>query len=103
MNETFFLGAAIGAIAAAVVLVRMRSGGPEPSALWRLEAKLDALLKHAGVQFDPLGDAPPLVVDAIRRGQKIEAIREYRAATGADLKAAKDFVEALERRGVPRV
>lgn len=71
----------------------------------RLEAKLDALLKHHGVRFDPFADVPPPVLEALRRGKKIEAIREYRAATGVDLKEAKDYVEelsAMQGGGHPR-
>ncbi len=34
-------------------------------------------------------------------GRKIEAIKQYRAATGAGLAKAKDAVEALERGGSP--
>ena len=37
---------------------------------------------------------PPLVVDALQRGQKIEAIRLMREITGAGLKEAKDLVDA---------
>ena len=38
------------------------------------------------------------IIDALRSGQKISAIKLYREATGADLKEAKDFVEALTER-----
>jgi len=31
----------------------------------------------------------------MRRGKKIEAIKEYRLATGARLKEAKDYVEEV--------
>jgi ribosomal protein L7/L12 len=46
------------------------------------------------------GDAPPSPerVDLfIRSGQKIEAIKAYRALHRVDLKTAKDAVEARER------
>jgi hypothetical protein len=33
----------------------------------------------------------------MRRGKKIEAIKEYRLATGARLKEAKDYVEEAQR------
>jgi hypothetical protein len=36
------------------------------------------------------------VIDAIRRGNKIDAIRLLRDQTGMDLKEAKDTVEAYE-------
>jgi len=39
------------------------------------------------------------LMDLIRSGKKIEAIKEYRERTGAGLKEAKDAVEALERGG----
>jgi len=46
------------------------------------------------------GSAPPTSerIDLfIRSGQKIEAIKEYRALHRVDLKTAKDAVEARER------
>ena len=41
-------------------------------------------------------DSMSAVAAALRNGNKIEAIKLYRAATGADLKASKDAVEAME-------
>jgi ribosomal protein L7/L12 len=61
----------------------------------RTEAKVDLLLKHAGLTYDPRANVPPGVLDALRAGQKIEAIRQYRMATGVDLKTAKEFVDGL--------
>lgn len=66
--------------------------------LSQLDAKLDALLKHAGIRFDAYGDVPPKVADAVRHGKKIDAIKAYREATGADLRDAKEYVEELQRR-----
>lgn len=40
------------------------------------------------------------IVALLRAGQKIEAIKIYREATGRGLKEAKDAVEAIERRDV---
>jgi ribosomal protein L7/L12 len=37
------------------------------------------------------------LLDLLAAGQKLEAIKRYREATGAGLAAAKDAVEALER------
>ncbi|MGP0066347.1 MAG: hypothetical protein ACLQGP_22510 [Isosphaeraceae bacterium] len=68
------------------------------SAISRLEAKLDLLLKNAGLDYDPYADLPPSVVDSLRKGEKIEAIKRYREATGADLKTAKEFIEEAQRR-----
>jgi ribosomal protein L7/L12 len=64
----------------------------------RIEGKVDALLEHSGVRFDPYRDIPPAVAEAVRAGRKIEAIKHYRMATGAGLKDAKEYVEELQRR-----
>jgi ribosomal protein L7/L12 len=66
--------------------------------LSRLEAKVDALLKDAGIEFDEFADVPPDVRAALERGQTIAAIKHYREATGVDLKAAKTFVDEIRRR-----
>jgi hypothetical protein len=42
------------------------------------------------------GLLPPAVVAALRRGDKIEAIRLLRQATGVGLKEAKDTVESFQ-------
>jgi hypothetical protein len=102
MTEQFWLGLVVGGLIATAVVARMTSGRSHLQPLSRLEAKLDALLKHAGIQFDPYADVPQPVIDALRRGKKIEAIKEYRAATGAGLQEAKDYVEELQRRASPR-
>ncbi len=42
--------------------------------------------------------APPGVVEALRAGNKIEAIRLYREANKTGLKQSKEAVEALEKK-----
>jgi ribosomal protein L7/L12 len=66
--------------------------------LSRLEAKIDLLLAHAGLEYDPYANLPASVAEAVRGGDKIAAIKAYREATGAGLKEAKDFVEEARRR-----
>ncbi len=74
---------------------RQGSGADLKKRQLRLEAKVDMLLKHAGLTYDPRANVPADVLDALRAGQKIEAIKRYRQATGVDLKTAKEFVESL--------
>ena len=64
----------------------------------RLDVKLDLLLKHAGVEYDPYKTLPPEVINALQNGQKIQAIKLYREASGVGLKDAKDFIEDAQRR-----
>ncbi|PBC62344.1 hypothetical protein BKI49_19010 [Streptomyces sp. Tue6028] len=59
----------------------------------RVERKLDLILDHLGVHA---GDPElPQVTALLREGKKIQAIKAYREATGADLKEAKDAVERM--------
>jgi ribosomal L7/L12-like protein len=66
--------------------------------LSRVEAKLDLLLKQANIKYDPYASVPLDIVQALREGRKIEAIKLYRQSSGVGLKEAKDFVEEVERR-----
>jgi ribosomal protein L7/L12 len=67
--------------------------------LRHVQSKLDALLKHAGVQYDPFLNTAKEVSEALMRGEsKIRVIAAYRKATGVGLKEAKDCVEELMRR-----
>ncbi len=68
------------------------------AAISGLHGKLDALLKHAGIEFNPYENLAEDVVRAIQRGEKIQAIKHYRAATGVGLKEAKEFIEEVQRR-----
>jgi hypothetical protein len=73
----------IAAIAAVILLALVNRRGERPGS-----ARLRS------------GDGPPSperVDQFIRAGQKIEAIKEYRALHGVDLKSAKDAVEARGR------
>ena len=77
----------------AVLSLFIRGGGSDGACLARLERKLDITLKHLGI--DATADVNPRVLELVRSGQKIEAIKLYRSETGVGLKEAKDFVESL--------
>jgi len=64
----------------------------------RLERQIAFLLEDLGLEYhdEPNHGVSPQIVDLIRRGRKIQAIKLYRQQTGAGLRAAKDFIEALE-------
>jgi cbb3-type cytochrome oxidase subunit 3 len=62
--------------------------------LFRLERKLDLMLKHLSIdisQLDVLSEEARKLADA---GQKIAAIKAHREQTGLGLRDAKDDVEA---------
>lgn len=99
MNEAMF-GSALVGIGLALLFIRLSSIERRLQRLSRLDAKIDALLRHAGVRFDAFEDVPADVREALERGETILAIKRLRQATGVDLKEAKEFVDDLRRRKV---
>jgi ribosomal protein L7/L12 len=97
MNEAIVVGTAI-VVGWTVLLVRLSSVERRLNRLSRLDAKVDALLAHAGITFDEFRDVPPDVREALERGETILAIKRLRQATGLGLKEAKDFVDEIRRR-----
>jgi hypothetical protein len=94
MLMLFVLGIIIGSNG-----LSANNSGKRTLILWRVEAKLDLLLKQANLSFDLDQSLPAGVVEALQRGEKIRAIKFYREATGVGLKEARDFVEEVQRRG----
>lgn len=85
-------GATLGlVIVLFVIILRMQK---QIARLAHVDAKLDQLLSHAGLKYDPLANMPREAADALQRGDKIEAIRLYRASTGVGLAEAKRVIDA---------
>lgn len=59
--------------------------------LLRIEAKLDSLLEHLNLEFNPDTAIGRLAAE----GDKIEAIRLHRSCYGSSLLDAKKSVEAM--------
>jgi ribosomal protein L7/L12 len=99
-EEMGFIAVAVLCVAALISILGTRITSLERrlAALSAVDAKLDLLLQHAGLKYDPYKSVPDVVVEAVRAGKKIQAIKRYREATGVGLKEAKDFVEELQRR-----
>ena len=89
MDGTFWLVLVLGLLMMAQYL-SPRANGSNNS---RLERKVDLILKHLGI--DPNPGVDEKVLELMRAGQKIEAIKLYREQTGVGLKEAKDYVESL--------
>lgn len=60
-----------------------------------LEVKVDALIKHTGIEFDDSTLVPVEVYQALKAGHRLKAIRLYRKITGAGLKEASEVVDGL--------
>ena len=84
----------------AVASVSVRAAAARDRALTgerlaRLERKVDALLRH--LQVDVPEPDQSDILEHLRHGRKIHAIKAYRERTGASLADAKIAVEQLAR------
>ena len=99
MNETIVASALIGA-GVTLLFVRLLAIERRLARLSRVDAKLDALLRNAGVTFDEYQDVPPEVREALQQGRTVLAVKLIRQTTGVGLKEAKEFVDEVRRRQV---
>ena len=70
-----------------------RGRASEPSRLQAVDRKLNLILANLGI--DPYEGMDQQIIELVRGGQKIQAIKLYREQTGAGLKESKDYVEGL--------
>jgi ribosomal protein L7/L12 len=65
----------------------------------RLEAQVEFLFKHLGVQMAADGSlvVDPRIIDALKKNNLIEAIKIYREITGVGLAEAKMAVEEINK------
>lgn len=64
----------------------------------KLENQIAFILQQQGLNYreeENLGVSPE-IINLMRQGKKIQAIKLYRQETGAGLKQAKEFVDSLE-------
>jgi len=103
MSEAFLVTVVVVLACAVIVSVQTRLLALQRrlDRLSRMDGKLDAMLKHSGIRFDPLDGLPAEALAALRQGRKIDAIKHYRQATGAGLAEAKDVIEEALRRDAP--
>jgi hypothetical protein len=91
-SSLFLAGMALGLLGQALEIARLRK---RLAGLSRIEGKLDLVLEHAGLKYVPYANLPAPVITALQSGNKIQAIKLYRDATGAGLKEAKDLMEEI--------
>lgn len=96
-NEAFLIFLIV--VCTLFIQLRLRMIDRRMDRLSRLDAKIDTLLKHAGMTFDEFYDVPPGVREPLEEGKRILAIQRYRELTGAGLVEAKAFTEEIRRRG----
>ncbi|MEV0902083.1 hypothetical protein [Actinoplanes sp. NPDC049802] len=70
-----------------------RDRARQSARLAAVERKLDLLLARMEIP-EPAADYPD-VLEHLRNGRKIQAIKAYRAHTGADLAEAKRIIDRL--------
>ena len=57
-------------------------------------------MADSGIEYDPGEGVEDQAIEPLKAGNKIEAIKRYRESSGEGLKAAKEYVEEIQRRGV---
>ena len=74
----------------AVSLLRMR--------VKQLEGQVEFLYKHLGVTYipEPGPDEDPRIIEQLKKGNMIEAIKIHRELTGSSLPEAKMVVEGIK-------
>ncbi|ELB2789022.1 hypothetical protein J4H53_23600 [Vibrio alginolyticus] len=60
-----------------------------------LECKIDLLLERSGLSLDKHFGVSVKVLDAVKSGNNLKALRLYRVETGASLLDAKKVIEEL--------
>ncbi|MEV4702206.1 hypothetical protein [Actinoplanes sp. NPDC049316] len=93
----------LGALLLGLILLAAGTAGIErrerqriAARLATIENKLDAVVAHLGAAVPE--PSYPEVEGLLRDGRLIEAVRAYRADTGADLLTAKQAVDAIAAR-----
>jgi hypothetical protein len=66
--------------------------------LRRIERKLDLIIQHLAIETGETTAMPDEARRLADKGQKVQAIKAYREATGADLREAKEAIEAYIHR-----
>ncbi|MBI9050124.1 MAG: hypothetical protein JEZ00_11935 [Anaerolineaceae bacterium] len=63
----------------------------------KLEKQIALILQQNSLNYreEPNMGVSSEIINLVRQGKKIEAIRQYREETGAGLKQAKEFVDSL--------
>ena len=63
----------------------------------KLERQVAFLLENRGLEYaeEPNQGVSPEIMDLVRQGRKIEAIRLFREENSVGLREAKEFIESL--------
>lgn len=63
----------------------------------KLESRMSFLFRRLNIAAEevPKWNASPAVIELVKRGDKVAAIRAFMDETGSGLKDAKNFIEAL--------
>ncbi len=98
MDATTVVAIVIAVVGLVLILAsgKARRSSVETARLAAIERKLDAVMRHLGIE-EPAPAQDPDVVSHLVKGEKIHAIKVYRERTGVSLAEAKDAVEHIAR------
>jgi hypothetical protein len=88
-------GSAVALVLVGLVTAALSPGRDKPDPqLVAIERKLDLIMEHFGLALPEFPETVG-IVELMRAGKKINAMKLYRERTGVSLKEAKDVVERL--------
>jgi hypothetical protein len=96
VSGSVFLWLLVAALVGFIAGRRSRYGHIDRLA--ELDRKLTMLTDHFKLKYDPTIGVADEVLSLVRAGNKVEAIRLYRDATGKTLKEAHERIEQIDRR-----
>ena len=97
MSDALLVSGLLG-MAIALLFIRLSSLERRLNRLSRLDAKMDALLKHTGSISTSIRASEADVQEALERGETILALKRVGQAAGVGLKEPKEFVDEVRRR-----
>jgi ribosomal protein L7/L12 len=93
----FYTVVAVGVL----LMARMLVLDQRLKALVLMNAKIDVLLRHSGISLNPHENLPDDLrqdlLEAIRQGRKLDAVKRYKGATNTELRESKEFIDILEK------
>lgn len=87
----FFLGAIFGAI-----ILILIDNAQLRNEIKRINKTLERIAKQIGASEPILESMEEELIDLLKEGKKIKAVKRYREVTGHGLKESKDYIDSLD-------
>lgn len=95
MNEVIVLESTlvIGMLFIILIISLTAPNGPDPR-IKLINKKLDRIMEHLGMEEENIDEE---LMDLLREGKMVAAVKRQREETGMSLKEAKEYIDELEK------